>query len=185
MSSDDALESTIGQPHASCEVREALEGHRGLAWLYSAFFGDKLSAQGAMSIRSYCEASHMIFEVTFWIAFILASRAIAKIYYRRRDVLFGPYRATTCFRRPRTGVIKRHSCACSLCRSPARLAPGEVKGSRMASSPLDIRRRGRRSPRLHELDLKRILCRDQAKGGKWQRFRRLASVWPDFSIPPC
>jgi hypothetical protein len=35
----------------------------------------------------------MIFEVTFWIAFILASRAIAKIYYRRRDVLYGPYRA--------------------------------------------------------------------------------------------
>jgi hypothetical protein len=33
MSSDDALESAIGQPHASCEVREALEEHRGLAWL--------------------------------------------------------------------------------------------------------------------------------------------------------
>ena len=29
----------------------------------------------------------MIFEVTFCIVFILASRAIAKIYYRRRDVL--------------------------------------------------------------------------------------------------
>jgi hypothetical protein len=29
----------------------------------------------------------MIFEVTFWIAFILASQAITKIYYRRRDVL--------------------------------------------------------------------------------------------------
>jgi hypothetical protein len=36
----------------------------------------------------------VIFEVTFWIAFVLASRAIAKIYYRRRDVLYGPYRAT-------------------------------------------------------------------------------------------
>ena len=35
----------------------------------------------------------MIFEVTFWIAFILASRAIAKIYYRRRDVLYGPHRS--------------------------------------------------------------------------------------------
>jgi hypothetical protein len=48
----------------------------------------------------------MIFEVTFWIALILASRAIAKIYYRRRDVLYGPYRATTRFRRPTTGVVK-------------------------------------------------------------------------------
>jgi hypothetical protein len=41
----------------------------------------------------------MIFEVTFWIAFIFASRAISKIYYRRRDVLYGPYRATTPCRR--------------------------------------------------------------------------------------
>ena len=30
----------------------------------------------------------MIFEVTFCIVVILASRAIAKIYYRRRDVLY-------------------------------------------------------------------------------------------------
>lgn len=37
----------------------------------------------------------MLFEVTFWIAFIAASRTIAKIYYRRRDVLYGPYCATT------------------------------------------------------------------------------------------
>jgi hypothetical protein len=36
----------------------------------------------------------MIFEVTFWIAFIFASQVIAKIYYRRRDLLHGPYRAT-------------------------------------------------------------------------------------------
>jgi hypothetical protein len=41
----------------------------------------------------------MIFEVTVCIVVILASRAIAKIYYRRRDVLYGPYRATTRFRR--------------------------------------------------------------------------------------
>jgi hypothetical protein len=33
----------------------------------------------------------MIFEVTFWIAFILASQAIAKIYYRRRDVPIAPF----------------------------------------------------------------------------------------------
>ena len=39
-----------------------------------------------------CGATHMIFEVTFWIAFIAASRMIAKIYDRRRDVLYGPYR---------------------------------------------------------------------------------------------
>jgi hypothetical protein len=37
----------------------------------------------------------MIFEVMFCIAFILATRVIANIYYRRRDVLYGPYRATT------------------------------------------------------------------------------------------
>jgi hypothetical protein len=36
----------------------------------------------------------MIFEMTFWIAFIAVSRMIAKIYDRRRDVLYGPYRAT-------------------------------------------------------------------------------------------
>jgi hypothetical protein len=36
----------------------------------------------------------MILELTFWIAFIFASQVIAKIYYRRRDVLHGPYRAT-------------------------------------------------------------------------------------------
>ena len=33
----------------------------------------------------------MIFEVMFCIAFILATRAIAKIYYRRRDVLNAPF----------------------------------------------------------------------------------------------
>jgi hypothetical protein len=36
----------------------------------------------------------MIFEVTFWIVFIAASRMIANIYDRRRDVLYGPYRDT-------------------------------------------------------------------------------------------
>ena len=36
---------------------------------------------------------HMIFEVTFWIAFIAVSRMITKSYDRRRDVLYGPYRA--------------------------------------------------------------------------------------------
>jgi hypothetical protein len=36
----------------------------------------------------------MILELTFWIAFIFVSQVIAKIYYRRRDVLHGPYRAT-------------------------------------------------------------------------------------------
>jgi hypothetical protein len=41
----------------------------------------------------------MIFEVTFCVVFILASRAIANIYYRRRDVLYGPYRAQTRGRR--------------------------------------------------------------------------------------
>jgi hypothetical protein len=39
-------------------------------------------------------ATLMIFEVTFWIAFIAVSRMIAKIYDRRRDVLYGPYRDT-------------------------------------------------------------------------------------------
>jgi hypothetical protein len=33
----------------------------------------------------------MFFEVTFWIAVIAASRRIAKIYERRRDVLYGSY----------------------------------------------------------------------------------------------
>jgi hypothetical protein len=37
----------------------------------------------------------MILELTFWIAFIFASQVIAKIYYRRRDVLHGPYRDQT------------------------------------------------------------------------------------------
>jgi hypothetical protein len=36
----------------------------------------------------------MIIEVTFSITFIAASRMIAKIYRRRRDVLYGPYRDT-------------------------------------------------------------------------------------------
>jgi hypothetical protein len=33
----------------------------------------------------------MILEVIFWIAFIAASRMLAKSYDRRRDVLYGPY----------------------------------------------------------------------------------------------
>jgi len=60
-------------------------------------------------VGQYCEASHMIFEVTFWIAFILASRAIAKIYYRRRDVLYGPYRATTRCRRSKADEWSRQN----------------------------------------------------------------------------
>jgi hypothetical protein len=43
----------------------------------------------------------MFLEVTFWIAFIFASRAIAGIYYRRRDVPYGSYRATARTRRSR------------------------------------------------------------------------------------
>jgi hypothetical protein len=41
----------------------------------------------------------MILEVIFWIAFIAASQTIAKIYHRRRDVLYGSYYATTRRRR--------------------------------------------------------------------------------------
>jgi hypothetical protein len=37
------------------------------------------------------QATHMIFETTFWIVFVAASRMIAKAYDRRRDVLYGPY----------------------------------------------------------------------------------------------
>ena len=46
-----------------------------------------------MSIVESCYAghTHMVFEVTFWIAFISVSRMIVKIYDRRRDVLYGPY----------------------------------------------------------------------------------------------
>jgi hypothetical protein len=33
----------------------------------------------------------MILEVTFWIAFIAVSRAIAKLFSRRCDVLYGSY----------------------------------------------------------------------------------------------
>jgi hypothetical protein len=33
----------------------------------------------------------MIFEAGFWLALVAATRAIAKIYCRRRDVLYGPY----------------------------------------------------------------------------------------------
>jgi hypothetical protein len=33
----------------------------------------------------------MIFEAFFWVALVSAIRAIAKSYYRRRDVLYGPY----------------------------------------------------------------------------------------------
>jgi hypothetical protein len=40
----------------------------------------------------------MFLEVIFWIAFIAVCQMIAKLYYRRRDVLYGPYCATT--RRP-------------------------------------------------------------------------------------
>jgi hypothetical protein len=35
----------------------------------------------------------MILEVIFWIAFIAVSQSIAKIYFRRRDVLYGPHRS--------------------------------------------------------------------------------------------
>jgi hypothetical protein len=48
----------------------------------------------------------MIFEVTFCIVFILTSRAIAKIYYRRRDVLYGPYRATVRCRRSKADELE-------------------------------------------------------------------------------
>jgi hypothetical protein len=51
----------------------------------------------------------MIFEVTFWIAFILASQAIAKIYYRRRDVLYGPYGASTRCRRSKPDEWSRQN----------------------------------------------------------------------------
>jgi hypothetical protein len=37
----------------------------------------------------------MIFEAGFWLALVAATRAIAKIYYRRRDVLYGPYIGAT------------------------------------------------------------------------------------------
>src|SRR5258708_12272020 len=36
-------------------------------------------------------ATQMIFEAFFWVALVSAIRAIAKSYYRRRDVLYGPY----------------------------------------------------------------------------------------------
>jgi hypothetical protein len=45
----------------------------------------------AFHCRSNCWATHMIFEAGFWLALVAATRAIAKIHYRRRDVLFGPY----------------------------------------------------------------------------------------------
>ena len=51
----------------------------------------------------------MIFEVTFCIAFILASQAIAKIYHRRRDGLHGPYRATRCGRRSKPDEWSRQN----------------------------------------------------------------------------
>jgi hypothetical protein len=35
--------------------------------------------------------AHMIAETIFWMIFIGASRAIAKTYERRCDVLYGPY----------------------------------------------------------------------------------------------
>jgi hypothetical protein len=37
----------------------------------------------------------MIFEAGFWLALVGATRAVAKIYYRRRDVLYGPYIGVT------------------------------------------------------------------------------------------
>jgi len=37
----------------------------------------------------------MIFEAVFWLALVAATRAIAKSYYRRRDVLYGPYLEVT------------------------------------------------------------------------------------------
>jgi hypothetical protein len=42
--------------------------------------------------RVALQATHMIFETTFWIVFVAAGRMIAKAYDRRRDVLYGPYR---------------------------------------------------------------------------------------------
>src|ERR1700730_8410706 len=51
----------------------------------------------------------MIFEVTVCIVVILASRAIAKSYYRRRDVLYGPYRATTRCRRSKADEWSRQN----------------------------------------------------------------------------
>ena len=43
----------------------------------------------------------MILEVTFWIAFIAVSRAIAKLFSRRSDVLYGSYCEATRRRRSR------------------------------------------------------------------------------------
>jgi hypothetical protein len=43
----------------------------------------------------------MILEVTFWIAFIAGSRAIAKLFSRRSDVLYGSYCEATRRRRSR------------------------------------------------------------------------------------
>src|ERR1700692_2816048 len=46
----------------------------------------------------------MIFEAFFWVALVAATRAIAKSYYRRRDVLYGPYitrdRLSDCITKP-------------------------------------------------------------------------------------
>jgi hypothetical protein len=39
------------------------------------------------------QVTHMILEVIFWIAFIAVSQAIAGIYYRRRDLRYGPHRS--------------------------------------------------------------------------------------------
>jgi hypothetical protein len=46
----------------------------------------------------------MIFEAFFWVAFVAATRAIAKSYNRRRDLLYGPYitgdRLSACITKP-------------------------------------------------------------------------------------
>jgi hypothetical protein len=52
----------------------------------------------------------MIFEALFWVAFVAATRAIAKSYYRRRDVLYGPYitgdRLSGCIAKPSTQMYR-------------------------------------------------------------------------------
>jgi hypothetical protein len=42
-------------------------------------------------LRSLLQGAHMIAETIFWMIFVGASRAIAKTYERRCDVLYGPY----------------------------------------------------------------------------------------------
>jgi hypothetical protein len=89
----------------------------------------------------------MIFEVMFWIAFIAASQTIARIYYRRRDVPYGPHRS----RRSKAGDWGRQNSINGIPRAAAGAGIYDVRRSLRSIAPREVGKKNRPIPEVCEL----------------------------------